>query len=207
MLVLLDGDSNQLRRDGHALGNGQTQRLLHRVLAVPGRQLQDLQVFADALAGTVIAAKPIVGNAKVAARKHLLPILVVLERTGLANQRIDHVTVIDRVLAAARQPGHPLNFASRVPDLDEVRVDHDVDPVANQPAGNRIRVTLDLDRAATVDLDPPDTLPVIQLGRRQLTKERLLLRQLGRSRRIALVAQPLQELLVLLPAGEVAAAA
>jgi len=205
--VLLDGDSNQLRRDGHALGNGQTQRLLHRVLAVPGRQLQDLQVFADALAGTVIAAKPIVGNAKVAARKHLLPILVVLERTGLANQRIDHVTVIDRVLAAARQPGHPLNFASRVPDLDEVRVDHDVDPVANQPAGNRIRVTLDLDRAATVDLDPPDTLPVIQLGRRQLTKERLLLRQLGRSRRIALVAQPLQELLVLLPAGEVAAAA
>lgn len=205
--MLLDGDSNQLRRDGHALGNGQTQRLLHRVLAVPGRQLQDLQVFADALAGTVIAAKPIVGNAKVAARKHLLPILVVLERTGLANQRIDHVTVIDRVLAAARQPGHPLNFASRVPDLDEVRVDHDVDPVANQPAGNRIRVTLDLDRAATVDLDPPDTLPVIQLGRRQLTKERLLLRQLGRSRRIALVAQPLQELLVLLPAGEVAAAA
>ena len=207
LLVLLDGDSNQLRRDGHALGNGQTQRLLHRVLAVPGRQLQDLQVFADALAGTVIAAKPIVGNAKVAARKHLLPILVVLERTGLANQRIDHVTVIDRVLAAAGQAGHPLDFDARVPGLDEIGVDHHLHPVTNQPAGNRIRVTLDLDRAATVDLDPPDTLPVIQLGRRQLTKERLLLRQLGRSRRIALVAQPLQELLVLLPAGEVAAAA
>ena len=158
LLVLLDGQSNRLRTDGRALGNGQTQRLLHRVLAVPGRQLQDLQVFADALAGTVIAAKRIVGDAKVAGRKHLLPILVVLERTGLADQRIDHVTVIDRVLAAARQPGHPLNFASRVPDLDDVGVDHHVDPVANQPAGNRIRVPLHLDRAATADHDPPHTL-------------------------------------------------
>jgi hypothetical protein len=39
LLVLLDGQSNRLRGDGPALGDGQTQRLLHRVLAVPGRQL------------------------------------------------------------------------------------------------------------------------------------------------------------------------
>ena len=207
LLVLLDGEPNRFRGDGRALGNGQTQCLLHRVLAVPGRQFEDLQVFADALAWTVIAAKPIIGDAKVAGRKHLLPILVVLERTGLADQRIDHVTVIDRVLAAARQPGHPLNVASRVPDLDDVGVDHHVDPLANQPAGNRIRVTLDLDRAATADLDPPDTLPGIQLGRRQLAKQRLLLSEPGGSRRVALVDQPLEELLVLLAAGEVAAAA
>jgi len=207
LLVLLDGQSNRLRRDGRALGDGQTQRLLHRVLAIPGRQLQDLQVFTDALASTVVAAKPIVGDAKVAGRKHILPILVVLERTRLPDQRIDHVTVIDRVLASARQTRHPLDFASRVPDLDEFGVDHDVDPVANQPAGNRIRVPLDLDRAATADSDPPETLPVIELGRRQLAKQRLLLSELGRSRPVALVDQPLEELLVLLAAGEVAAAA
>jgi hypothetical protein len=207
LLVLLDGEANRFRGDGRALGNGPTQRLLHRVLAVPGRQLEDLQVLADALAGTVIAAKFIVGDTKVAGRKHLLPILVVLERTGLADQRIDHVTVIDRVLAAARQPGHPLDFASRVPDLDDVGVDHHVDPLANQPAGNRIGVTLHLDRAATADHDPPDTLPMVQLGRRQLAEQRLLLSEPGGSRRVALVGQSLQELLVLLAAGEVAAAA
>jgi hypothetical protein len=207
LLMLLDGEANQLRGDGRALGNGQTQRLLHRVLAITGRQLQNLQVLADALAGTVVAAEPIVGDAKLARRKHLLPILVVRERTRLADQRIDHVTVIDRVLAAARKPGHPLDFASPVPHVDDVGVDHHVDPVANQPAGNRIRVTLHLDRAATADHDPPHTLPVIKLRRRQLAKQRLLLGELGGSRSVPLANQPLEELLVLLAAGKVAAAA
>jgi hypothetical protein len=101
LLVLLDGKSNRLRRDGLAAGDGQTQRVLHRILAVPGRQLQNLQVFADALAMTMIATQPIVGDPKVTGRKHVLPILVILERARLADQRIDHVTVIDRVLAAA----------------------------------------------------------------------------------------------------------
>jgi hypothetical protein len=207
LLMLLDGESDRLRGNGRALSDGQTQRLLHRVLAITGRQLHNLQVLAHALTRTVIAAEPIVGNAEVARREHVLPILVVLERTGLADQRIDHVAVIDRVLAAARQPGHPLNFASPVPDLDDVRVDHHVDPVPHQPAGNRIRVTLDLDRAATADHDPPHTLPVIKLARRQLAEQRLLLGELGGSRSVPLVDQPLEELFVLLAVGEVAAAA
>jgi len=205
--VLLDGQANRRRTDGPALGDGPTQRLLHRVLAITGRQLQNLQVLADALAGTVIAAEPIVGDTKLARRKHLLPILVVRERTRLADQRIDHVTVIDRVLAAARQPGHPLDFASPVPHLDDVGVDHHVDPVANQPAGNRIRVTLDLDRAAAADPDTGDALPVIQLARRQLAKTHVLLGKLGTSRRVAFVGQLIEEPFVLLAVGEVAAAA
>jgi len=40
--MLLDGKSNRLRRNGFAVGDSQTQRVLHRVLAVPGRQLQNL---------------------------------------------------------------------------------------------------------------------------------------------------------------------
>jgi hypothetical protein len=96
-LVLLDGLSNRLRRDSLALRDGQTQCVLHRILAIPSRQLQNLQVFADALAGAVIAAQPVVGDPKVAGRKQVLTILVVLERPWLADQRIDHVTIIDRV--------------------------------------------------------------------------------------------------------------
>jgi len=173
--VLLDGKSNRLRRNGLALRNSQTQRVLHRVLAVPGRQLQNLQVFTDALAWAVIAAQPVVGDPKMAGRKHVLAILVVLECPGLADQRIDHVTVIDRMLAAADQAWHPLDFGVRIPDLDEVSVDHHVDLLPNQPARHRIRVPLDLDRAAAADPDAGDALPVIQLPRRQLAKTRFFL--------------------------------
>jgi hypothetical protein len=205
--MLLDGKSNRLRRDGLAAGDGQTQRVLHRILAVPGRQLQNLQVFADALAWAVIAAQPIVGDAKVAGRKHVLPILVILERARLADQRIDHVTVIDCVLAVAGQAWHPLDFGPRIEDLDEVGVDQHVDLLPNQPARHRIRVALDLDRAAAADRDAHDMLPVIQLARWQLAKTRFLLGKFGPSRRVAFVDQPLKEPFVLLAVDKVAAAA
>jgi hypothetical protein len=84
--MLFDGKSNRLRGDSLAPRDGQTQRVLHRVLAIPGRQLQNLQVFADSLARTVIPAQPIVGDPKMTGRKHVLSILIVLERAGLANQ-------------------------------------------------------------------------------------------------------------------------
>jgi hypothetical protein len=204
--MLLDGKSNRLRRNGFAAADGQTQRVLHRILTFPGRQLQNLQVLADALTWAMIATQPIVGHAKVTAGKHVLPILVILKRTGFADQRIDHVTVIDRVFPVAGQTRHPLDFDVRIPDLDEVGVDHHVHLLPNQPAGNRIRVAFHLDRAAAADLDAGDALPVIQLARRQLAKTRFLLGKLGLSRRVALVAHFLQEPFVLLATGKVAAA-
>ena len=205
--MLLDGKSNRLRRNGFAAGDGQTQCVLHGILAFPGRQLQNLQVLADALAPTMSATELIVGDAEVTAGKHVLPILIILECTGLADQRVDHVTVIDRVPAVAGQTRHPLDFDARVPDLDEVGVDHHVHLLPNQPTGDRVRVAFDLDRAAAADLDAGDALPVIQLARRQLAQTRFLLGKLRPSRRVAFVAKLLQEPFVLLATGKVAAAA
>jgi hypothetical protein len=164
--MLLDSKSDRLRRNGFATGDGQTQRVLHRILTFPGRQLQNLQVLADALAWAMIATQLIVGDAKLTTGKHVLPILVILERTRFADQRIDHVTVVDRVLPVASQTRHPLDFDVRIPDLDEVGVDHHVHLLPNQPAGDRVRVAFDLNRAAVADLDAGDALPVIQLARR-----------------------------------------
>jgi hypothetical protein len=205
LLMLLDGPSNQLRRDGFAAGDRATQRVLHCVLAVSGRQLQNLQVFTHAFAWAMVAAQLIVGHAEVATRKHVFTVLVVLERARLADQRIDHVTVIDRVLAMAGQTWHPLDFGARVEDVDEVGVDHHVHPVPDQPTGHRIRVAFDLNRTAAADRNAGDALPVIQLARRQLAKTRFFLGKPGPSRRIALVDQPLKELFVLFAVGEVAA--
>lgn len=109
LLVLLDGQPHRFRRDGPSFGDGNPQRVLHGILAVPRRQLQDFQVLADGHLRAVHAAQLVVSHAEVARGKQVLVILVVLERAGLANQRVDHVTVVDRVLAAAAETRHPLH--------------------------------------------------------------------------------------------------
>jgi len=43
--MTLDGRTNQLRRDRLVLFDRQPQRVLHGVLAVAGRQLQNLQIL------------------------------------------------------------------------------------------------------------------------------------------------------------------
>ena len=154
----------------------------------------------------MLLAQPIVGDAKMAGRKHVFVILVVLESSRLADQRIDHMAIIDGVLVAAGQARHPLNCAAGVPDLDEVRVDHHVHFVADQPAMNRIRVAFDLNRAAAADLDSSHSMNVIEPARRQI-RQRLLFRdELVAARCVTLAGQSLEKLLVIISAGEVLAA-
>jgi hypothetical protein len=56
LLVLLHGEADRLGRDWGVLGNRRTQCILHRVLAVSGRQLQNLQVFPRRSPGAPILA-------------------------------------------------------------------------------------------------------------------------------------------------------
>lgn len=153
------------------------------------------------------AAQLIVGHAEVARGKQVLVVLVVLERAWLADQRVDHVAVVDRVLAAAGEARHPLHLNVPEPHLDVVGVNHDVHLVTDQSAGNRIRVPLHLDRAAGVNFNAMDPLSVIELVRRQLAEAGLFLGELVGPRRISLVDQLQQETLVLFATGEVAASA
>jgi hypothetical protein len=207
LLVLLDGQPHRCGRDRPPLRDGDPQSVLHRVLAVPRRQLQDFQVFADGYLGAVSPTQLIVGHAEVAGGEQVLVVLIVLERTGLADQRVDHVAVVDRVLTAAGETRHPLHLGARVPDLEVVSVDHDVHLVADQAAGHRIRVPLDLNRAAGAYFNPLDPLPVIELARWQISEAGLILGELLGPRRVPLRDQLRQETFILLAVGEVAAAA
>jgi len=207
LLVPLDCQPHRFRRDGAPFGDGDSQGVLHGVLAVPRRQLQDFQVFADGHLRSVRPAQLVVGHAEVARGKQVLVILVVVERAGLADQRVDHVAVVDRVLAAPGEARHPLHLGVPIEHLEVVGVDHDVHRVANQSAGDRIRVPLDLNRAAGADLDVADPLPVIELACRQLAEAGFFLSELVGSRGIPLVHQSAEERFVLFAAGEVAAAA
>jgi hypothetical protein len=100
--MTLDGRTNQFRSDRFALSDRQPQRVLHGILTVASRQLQNLQVFAGCDAHAVIAQQLIVSHAEVTRGKHVGVILIVFQRAGLADQRVNHVTVVDGVLAVAR---------------------------------------------------------------------------------------------------------
>lgn len=58
--------------------------------------------------------------------------------------------VVDPVLPAAAQARHPLHDLLRVPHLHVLGVQAHLDPLADQSARHRVRVPLDVDRAARV---------------------------------------------------------
>ncbi len=169
--MLFHGKTDCLGRYGSVLCNRRTQRILHRVLAVSCRQLQDFQIFASSSPGASILAQPVISHTEVARGKHFLAVLVVLKSTRLADQRIDHMAVVDGMLVRADQTWHLLNQQISVPDFDEVCIDRHIDFVSDQSTGNRISVPLDSDRAAAVDLDAAVLSPVVQLGRWQFPED------------------------------------
>jgi hypothetical protein len=108
------------------------------------------------------------------ARIQILAIHVPRECSRFTHQPVDHVPIVDAVLALAAQPRHRLHPRSRVPYLDLVRSDPRFHPLANQPRRHRVRILLDLDRAplAHTHLLP---LPRLQPLRRQTAQPPLLL--------------------------------
>ena len=91
--MTFDSGTNRLRSNRLVLGQCQPQRILDGILTIAGRQLQDLQIFAGGDAHTVIAEQLIVSHAEVTGGKHVGAILIVLQRSGLANQRLDLIVV------------------------------------------------------------------------------------------------------------------
>jgi hypothetical protein len=75
-----------------------SQRVIHRRLALAGRLLEDPEIRARAHRRGVFLAQPIVGQAEAAVGEQILAIPIVFERAGLADQLIDDVPIIDRML-------------------------------------------------------------------------------------------------------------
>lgn len=109
------------------------------------------------------------------------------------------------MLASATQPRQTLDQALGVPDLEVVRVQTDLDLFPDQPAGHRVGVAADVDRAATIH-PRRETLAGIQALLRQRPQQGQLFEQPRLPTLIALPEQLLQEPLVAGPARKVAAA-
>jgi hypothetical protein len=132
-------------------------------------------------------------------------VAVVRERPRLAHQPVDHVPVLDPVLAAATQTRQTFHTLLRVPDLDHLRADPRLHPLADQTARHRIDVALDMDRAATVHTHRPP-LARLQTACRQRTQPRQFFGQTLLPVPVELREELTQERLVRCPTLEVPAA-
>jgi hypothetical protein len=165
--------------------------------------VQDAQVFLGRPRRLPLDQE-VVGHAEAAGGEQVRPIAVVGEGPRLANQPVDKVPVVDRVLAPPTQPGQVFHPPLGVPDLDPLGEQARLDPLADQPAGHRVDVALHPDGAAR--LHPhPQPLARLQATVRQGPQQGHLLGQAGLPSTIALGEQLPQEGRVTVAAGEVPA--
>jgi hypothetical protein len=150
-------------RHGHGVGaqrqvaaEQKPQGLVHRGLALPRCLQEDLQVLPARPCGAV-SLQGVVGHPEPARGEHGVAVAVLLERPRLAHQPVDHVAVVDLLLAPAPKPRQFVHPTGPVPDLQSFGPDMDLDPLADQPARYRVDGPADVDRAAGVDSDrdPP----------------------------------------------------
>jgi hypothetical protein len=116
------------------------------------------------------------------------------------------MTVIDVAIRGTAQPLHDLNLPARVPHLDRLRANAGFHLFADQSRWHGVGVLLHLDRAATAHTHL-HSFQRIQPALRQRTQSSLLLLKQLRPAAIPTRDQGAQELVVLLSALEVPAAA
>jgi len=126
------------------------QGVVDSALALPRRKQENLQVFLDRAAG-MARFQDVIGHAKPAGGKHRVAMAIALERARLAYQPVDHVAVIDPILAPAAKPWQAVDLARAVPDVEMIDADVHIDLFADQAAGQRVDVAADVDRATGID--------------------------------------------------------
>jgi hypothetical protein len=142
---------------GHRLGIGhparveqEPQRLVNSAFSFLGGQVEDCQIVLDHAAGPPVF-QGVVGHPEPAGREHCIAVAVLLERPGLADQPVDHVAVIDPMLASPSEPGQGVDPPGAVPDVEGLGPDMDIHLLADQSAGQRVGVAADVDCAPRIN--------------------------------------------------------
>ena len=119
-------------------------------LAHPSGQIKDFQVLA-ACTRRPFFQEFVVRHAEPNARKQVVVPAVVLERARLADEAVDHVSIVDSVLALAVQTRQTLGASLCVPDFEMFGKDANLHLLADQPTRHAVDVVLDDDRARTTN--------------------------------------------------------
>ena len=157
--TLLRQRDHRLRRQRVISGQQHPQGVVDRRFAVAGRAVQDRQVFFGLPAFVEPFPEAVVGQAEARGREEVVAVRVVRERPRLADQRIDDVAVVHRVLVPAHQARQRVGELIREPDFDPVGVEPGLHPLADQPAVHRIDAAVEVDQAPGIDAAPhlPET--------------------------------------------------
>jgi hypothetical protein len=124
-----------------------------------------LQIPFDRLLRRGFGAKSIVGHAEPRGGIEVLAVLVIRKRTGLADQRVDHVPKVDPFLVFAVQSRDSLATAMVVPQLEMILMDMDFQPPSDVGAADGIRVLFDANHAVAGDCQGNDLMDWKSLGR------------------------------------------
>jgi len=196
---------------GHGVGVGrlalveqEPQRLVHAAFSLLGGQEEDRQVVLDHAAGPPVFQQ-VVGHPEPAGGEHRIAVAVLLERPGLADQPVDDVAVLDAMLAPTSEPRQGVQFPGPVPEVEGLGPDVDIDLFADQPAGQRVGIAADVDRAARIDprLEPSGHL---QPSGRQGRQDGHLFMETLLSVGVAPGHEPPEERLIVASIGEITAA-
>lgn len=92
-------------------------------------------------------AQLVVGPAKLNRREHVLDVAVIAKRPRLANQRINHMPIVEQHLAFAKLSWHPFHALTPVPQFDLVLLNPRLDLQTDQFAVNRVSVLSNVKQA------------------------------------------------------------
>jgi hypothetical protein len=127
-----------------------TQGVVHGLLAHAGGMLQDLQVLLGAESLVVSVAESVVRQAEPRRREQVLPVGVVRERPRLADQRVDHVSVVNGVLVPTHQSRQRVHLPIGEPDLDAVSEEPRLDLFPDQATVDGIGVAVQVNQTSRV---------------------------------------------------------
>ena len=118
------------------------------------RVVQHRQVFLGLPTLVEGLSEAVVGQAEARRREEVVAVCVVRERARLTHQRVDDVSIMHRVLVPPDQSRQRVGELVRVPDLDPVRVQPSLHPLADQSAVYRVDAAVNVDQAAGIDSAP-----------------------------------------------------
>jgi len=149
-LALAEGLGHRLDVGYSSRVEQEPQRVVNPAFSFLCGQQKQRQVVLDHAAGPPLFQE-VVGHPEPAGGEHRIAIAVLLKGSGLADQPVDDVTVIDPMLASPSEPGQRVDLPGPVPDVEGLGPDVDIHLLADQSAGQRVDVAADVDRAARID--------------------------------------------------------
>lgn len=113
--------------------------------------VQQLEILLDRGSFRCVLEQLVVGHAESRRGVHVVHVLVIDERTRLANQRVDHMAKVDRFLAKPELSRHPLDAFVAIPQFQMILVNAYFESQTDILAADRVRVALHADDAVGLD--------------------------------------------------------